>query len=435
MKILKFSLFFLIGSFVGGVFVKRASSPDVQEVDLSVSEARSREEKRSRPLLKEKANSLSFDLVGDFFSSLEGQDSGGFRKILDQLEFISPDERAIKVPLIFAAWAKVAPLEALQAAAFLKANKDDAVTVVLGVWAKENPSEAAIAYKKLERSLFTRNYDDSRDQVSGSQVLVRELLRERGDEAASNWAKTLNNIADKRVALISLFGHLASESPVRAVESLGNLNPIEQEYVIQVVAEQWGRLDPARAIEWANSLEGSSQKMVLPSLVRGIAQDDPKLASEYLGLIEENRDQEIGVILENWSESNFSEAGDWLLEGVNQNEQEDFVGHLVKRWAVEDPVQVRGWLQDQEAGIVRDRGIEAYVDNTVSGLGSPQELINWVSGIEMSSESRYRAINSALVAWSRTAPEEAGQFAISLELPNEVYAQYLFEVSAESPTD
>ncbi len=440
MIIIRFIAILILGYFLGVLVTKKDQSEASQNLlDSKANKARTKKTWSSPSVAHsetQKFVSVS-ETLEDFLLELKSADVAGLSELVKELNSLTLDEKAIRIPLIFAMWAEKDPESALHAASFIDRgkNKDNAIAVVLGVWTKRDPLSAAETYKKFERNLFTRNYDDSRDQISGSQVVVRGLLKEEGFNTAFDWVKQLNNIADKKVALQKLFSNLTDESPNEAIEQLEKLNPTERDYIVKRIAEQWSKSAPSSAVEWVNGLDGETQKLVLPSLVSGLADEDPKLASEYLDFIEENRDQEIQKVLLGWADLDINEAGDWFLQDIREDEQEAIVGGLVQKWVSQNSEQARGWLLDQSPGIVRDRGIESYVSSAVSGIERPEELIEWVNNVEMSTESRYRAINSALVAWTRTNPEEADQFATNLQLPAEVYADYLFEVSAESPLD
>ena len=126
--------------------------------------------------------------------------------------------------------------------------------MILAEWAANDPEAAAAFYKTNEKALFTRNYMEPWKQVSGSAVIVRGLVENGSTEAAYQWAKQLNDIADKNYALNEVYFQIAANAPEDAIGMLAELPGGERDYGLRGIAKAWAQNDVEGAINWANTL-------------------------------------------------------------------------------------------------------------------------------------------------------------------------------------
>ncbi|MEM6886167.1 MAG: hypothetical protein AAF571_14155 [Verrucomicrobiota bacterium] len=373
--------------------------------------------------------------MADRIRSLESTPPAGLIEQAGELRKLPLEQQALWMPAVLSALAEEDPASALQEAKQLKHSKDPIIAMILAKWVEVSPADAAAYYKHNEQSLFTRNYEDANEQVSGSGIIVQAMLEFESFESTVTWARTLGNIADRNLAFSKIIEQVTAESPQKALEQLQHLSDGERDLAIGSMAYAWPAEDMDRAIDWINTLNSHDQSLALPKLIEGIAQRDPFEAATYLEYIEGNRDAVTALIIEPLVEQDPGLAAEWLVRATTLEEHRFLLQPVLQRWIDTNPDTAKNWAVQLQDGQTRDEAIAAYTKITSSGLEKQTDLINLIHQEIRSSTIRERALVNVLVSWSRHEPELAKEYAHQTGLSSHSLARYLHEVKAQSPLD
>ncbi|MFD2255247.1 hypothetical protein ACFSSA_01035 [Luteolibacter algae] len=374
------------------------------------------------------------NLMSERLQQYQGLPSAELRREAKALGKMSLAEQAMFAPALFAALAEIDPAAALLAASDFKASKESLIAMVLAAWTEKSPLEAADFYKKNELTLFNRNYLNPWDQVSGSETVAMALAG-IDPAGALRWAKELGDLADQGEAISGIFKLQTESSPQAALAMLEGLSEGEKEHALKAIASTWSETDIAGAIDWVNSLDEHEHPLVLPLIIRGMAQSDPAVASGYLKYISGNRDQVIGDIIRSWGDKDPQAAAEWMVRGTSVEEQNFLMAPLLTKWVGEDVKMARGWVLEQNKGASKDAAVAAYVRATASGIEKPLDLVDMASKEITDPTKRERVITDALVSWARKEPQASKAFAENYGLSNKALASFLHRVNAQSPLD
>ncbi len=382
---------------------------------------------------KQKSNSveqtLAYSSACNDFSESELQ--GEFQRVAA----LSRGERASLLPILFARWAEVDPAGALVASKNLKGEKDGMVALVLEKWVEGDIHTAAEFYTKHASRLFTRNYLDPQNQVSGSEIIVRKLS-EADPKAALDWASDLNDLADRNHALAELFKKTAAENPQDALALVQKLPEENRDYAMRALVAPWVQKDPAAATDWLNNLEEDQHVAVIPHFVAGIAVENPRLASDYLDHIVGNRDESIRMIIDPWVNKDPRGMANLLVEKTTRQEQLGFMKVVMDEWIDHDQGAAKEWALNQKDTNAKDIALEAYVASTLSGRESYQDLIELASDQIADKTLRDRAVKNSIVAWALKDRPAAQKYAErEAGLSNEALSEFFYEANAVDPLE
>ncbi|MEM6885292.1 MAG: hypothetical protein AAF571_09685 [Verrucomicrobiota bacterium] len=373
--------------------------------------------------------------IGDQLRELEKSSPGELLEKVRELRQLPVEHQALAIPAVLSVLADSDPAAALQEAKQLKYSKDPAIAMILAKWTQSSPAEAAAYYKKYEQSLFTRNHEDSDQQLSGSSIIAQAMLDSGSYEHAVTWARSLGNIADRNLAFRKIMERVTAQSPQAALVHLQNLADGERDIAIQSMAHAWPAEDIDSAIDWINTLEYDEQSLALPKLIKAVARRDPYEAATYLEYIDGNRDAVTASIIEPLIEKDPAQAADWLITATTPEEHRFLLQPVLQRWVDSHPETAKNWAIQLKDGATRDEAIAAYARITTSGIEEQTDLINLIHQEIRSSVIRERALVNVLVSWSLHEPELAKEYAHQTGLSSRSLARYLHEVKAQSPLD
>ncbi|QBG47423.1 hypothetical protein EGM51_08475 [Verrucomicrobia bacterium S94] len=352
-----------------------------------------------------------------------------------QLNLLPLEDQAIRTPALFSVWAKQDPSAALTEAKRLKHLKNEMISMILAEWSTTDPVAAAEFYKINEASLFTRNYMEPWNQVSGSSVIIRGLIENGSTETAFQWAETLGNVADRNTALNEVYYQLAAQSPEEAVDLLPPLPGGERDYGLRGIAAAWAERDVEEAINWANTLSSMDREHVLPAIISGLASRDPLAAAQLINYIpNSNHDAAIETVITPWAQQDPMQAANWLVTERSVEEQTYFIEPVLSQWIDRNPAAAKSWVQNLAEGDARDEAVLAYVNTTKSGLESHTELFDMIETGILNPAKKEKAKVSVLVSLAAEDPETAKQAALS-SLSGSGISDYLHQTGAQEPLD
>jgi hypothetical protein len=192
-----------------------------------------------------------------------------------------------------------------------------------------------------------------------SVQFVRELIAkdpETGDTCATMLVGALSASGQYQTAL-----KLAASM---AVESQNNS--------LDAVFRRWGRDRPEDAITNLNSMT------------------DPKL-----------RGAAFRSVMDGWSENNFSSLAAYARSLPAGEERQYALDKALDTWALQDPVNLAGWLNQSDSSPELDSAIAALITRTDSVERTPETALGWAESIH-DPQLRFTVITHALKEWSAT---------------------------------
>lgn len=207
---------------------------------------------------------------------------------------------------------------------------------IFGDWVSRDPSAAIAAFEKLP------------SQAQGHAV--RDLVREWASdspEAALAWAQKLNGRV-RSTAVTIAFELLAMQDPASAVAAYQDLRGGEvRTEVLGTIAGSYFRVDPERASEWLQQLDGAEYVKALSGGLHAALSADPSKAAEiYLNApMCEQISGHSTVIANQLARMDTEKAVAWVEKLPRGRAQLNALSGLMQRWGSEDPEAAATYLE------------------------------------------------------------------------------------------
>lgn len=261
-----------------------------------------------------------------------------------------------------------------------------------------------------------RENDLSNKDPNGDTDAAFKLNLESGNITAS-----LNEILAQRdpmqrmSALLAYVGQLSDAAIPDALTKLRQSTPDwdpDARVAAQLMLTRWGKSDPDGALAYVQSLDykkaGGDAAVIISSLaatdpqraIRWLQDPDNKLANlPWMGQIL------AGSITKEWVRQDPDAALAWATT-LPKNQQSGAYGGVLGTLAATDPARASALAVDLPAGDAR-RDIIGQIARAWSE-SAPDEAIQWASTLE--GDERERAVGEALGAWAQSAPNEAAGY-------------------------
>jgi hypothetical protein len=317
-----------------------------------------------------------------------------------KLENLPMGERIMASMLLFGKWAETDPTGAMAysdkmgfAGMFVKPT-------ILQSWASVDPENAAQYYAKHPREFAMMGMGGGGrgpGGQSGASIIASEWAKNDA-EAAMVWAKSLER--DKGQAMTSVVREVAQSDPKKAAELAAAIEGNDKADAYASIARQWGAKNFSEAEAWIQSLPSDEQGRAMSSALRGLAADNPQLASQKVAAMADgdSKNDAMSEIAQTWSREDPKAAAAWLASQNNEDASRDAIREVVSNWARQDDAGVVSYINQQPAGDSRDNAIQSYVFNNRSE--SPQSVVKLAESIEDEGD-RQRAVGMAAVQWMR----------------------------------
>jgi hypothetical protein len=316
-----------------------------------------------------------------------------------KLENLPMGERIMASMLLFGKWAESDPTGAMAysdkmgfAGMFVKPT-------ILQSWASVDPENAALYYAQHPRefSMMGMGGGRGRGGQSGASIIAAEWAK-NDPEAALVWAKSLDR--DKGQAMTSVVREVAQTDPKKAAELAEGIEGNDKSDAYASIARQWGTKNFSEAKAWIQSLSGDDQGRAMASALRGLAGDNPQLASQEVASMPdgESKNDAMSEIAQTWSREDPKAAAAWLASQDNAEASRDAMREVVSNWARQDDAGVVSYINQQPAGDSRDSAIQSYVFS--NRAQNPQSVVQLAETIQ-NEGNRQRAVGMAAAQWMR----------------------------------
>lgn len=334
-----------------------------------------------------------------------------FEEEAKKLEELPWSERIMAGYLLFARWGEEDPTAAL---AYTKTMGFAGMFVsgtVMQSWAAKYPQEAAAYYKNNPAEFRMMSMMGGRRGgrgVSMANTIATEWARQ-DPEGAMAWAQSLEG-QDKQQAMRGVFGQIAKADPA---EAAGMLSSITGEAALSdarnTVAREWGSKDWTAAESWIAGLPADAQASATSQALRGLAENDPKLAASKISSLPEgaDRDRAMETISRRWAADDPAAAAVWVMENGSEDAQADSMRDVMSNWVAQDSKAALAFVNEQPEGRVRDRAASSYVMSNQSG--DIQENLRVAETIG-DNRSRHWAIGMTAANWAKQDKEAATEY-------------------------
>ncbi len=299
-------------------------------------------------------------------------------------------------------WARQDPESAAAWASELEgALRHRALEGVLHGWSEEDPAGAANYVVQLPTS----------EQILHLVHAMAYRWGERDQVAAMKWGNSLTNPAHRERAIGGVVSSWSDTDPEGAAEFAASIESYyERRRVLEVAARRWATHDTSEAMEWARNLPEADRGHTTRSILRELAERDPRraatiyddmtgsLADEPQGTHDHRRmAEEIASV---WSSSSPREAAEWAVGLPETGEvQRSAVRNVAEHWLRIDSMAAGEWILQLPEGSTRDAAAERVVGSTVRS--DPAAAFEWANSISDDGH-RHGLIRQVMHRWRST---------------------------------
>ena len=313
--------------------------------------------------------------MADFVDALRTLDPSTIKPVLEAFESLPPDRsRSNELKLLFHAWGKFAPEDAIEYAKTLGRSETiyatraavaswasyDATAAM--EWAEQQDDEnqraeymvgivkgvAAFDRKAATEMLFTIEKTNYRYQAAA--LLVQDSLKQ-GIDSTIQWAESLPNSDDsvKRSIFTQVASAISKEDPQRAADwALTMAEGDTRSSVISTVINYWSRESHKDTATWVQQLpEGGSKYKAIEQMVNQWAWRDPASTAEWLNQFPSTT--ELDPAIDNFSRRIATKepevAADWANAILNTDKKDQALERVYKSWKKQDPDQAEIWAR------------------------------------------------------------------------------------------
>ncbi|MDP0492391.1 MAG: hypothetical protein Q7Q71_15190 [Verrucomicrobiota bacterium JB023] len=262
--------------------------------------------------------------------------------IASLIKWSDKTEKERHLALLFTHWLNTDPEEALQGIRSIPMLRSHPQRIALAFqhWAANNPEQSAdllsAALSSPSDSLSSLLYRDQIDPPIFMLSLFEGLIREDRSLAASTLSKSPpSRIRDHFLDL--LIPSWLAHDPEAAFEWTADLSPekpaLRQAAIAGVAARAGLSADPSSGIDWANSLNNSTERtLALTSLTNQWSQRSPSKAYQWASSLPDEDETKFAIMPE-----------------------------VIRRLTITDPGSAADWLNQYEASPRMDASIAAYI--------------------------------------------------------------------------
>lgn len=393
------------GSWRGGAV---SSSSDRSGPRSSGSRVRSAKEAMELPGQNNRLQALM-----DYYAGL---DPSKFEEEAKNLEDLPWSERIMVGYLLFARWGEEDPTAAMDYTKSMGFAGMFVRGTVMQSWASKYPQDAAAYYKTNPNEFRMGGMMGGRGGKGGgstAQIIATEWARQ-DSAGAMAWAQSLEG-RDQREAMRGIFSQAAKEDPAKAAGMLASITDEDAKRDAQnSIAREWGGKDWDGAQSWISGLPADQQADAMARAIRGLADEDPQLASTKISAIPEGdeRDEAIESIARRWGQDDPAAAADWVMKSGSEEAQTDAIGRVVASWVGQDAEAAYAFIDEQPEGGVRDKAASSYVMSNQRGDVQQNLKLAETIGDE---RTRSWAIGMTAASWARKDKEAATDYVESTE--------------------
>lgn len=290
---------------------------------------------------------------------------------------------------------------------------------ILSTWASSDPVAAG---KYLSDNIDTLGSNEWMNGRMASSVASE--WAKQNPAAALAWAKGLPD-AMRGDAMEQALTEMTSQNPQSAIDYVLAMEAgDDRTRMIDEVASQYGRMDPAKALDWAQSLSGEDKTVARREVLESWARSSPSEAAAYVDSMDaETRTANIRSVSESWSWNDPGAAAAWVNTQPQSETKTEATREIIGNWMRTDSVAASEWVSALPAGQTRDSGIVAMVSSREM-RAEPDARAMWAGEIS-DPDTRAKQVTETAPAWLATDYDAASTWINSVAIPQESKAALL----------
>ena len=311
-----------------------------------------------------------------FVNALSNLNPDTIKPVLEAFESLPPDRsRANELQLLFHAWGKFAPEDAIEYAKTLgRSETIYATRAAVSSWA---------------------SYDAT---------------------AAMEWAEQQEDENQRAEYLVGIVQGVAAFDKKAATEMLFTIEKTNYRYqAAALLVQDTLKEGVDSTIAWAESLpntDESVKRSIYTQVASAIAKDDPNRAAEWALTIPEGetRSNVISTVINYWSRESHNETAAWVQQLPEGGSKYKAIEQMVNQWAWRDPASTADWLNQFPSTTQLDPAIDNFSRRIASK--APEVAADWAKAI-LDTDLKDQAIERVYKSWKKQDPDQAELWARS----------------------
>lgn len=260
----------------------------------------------------------------------------------DALNLPQAQARAETVAEIGRLWARKNPQAAMEYGQTLADSHARQLFLqgVLGEWTLADPDSAMAAIIAMKPGRLRHPL----------RITALDRLITRDPARALEWAGRFeHNRPGRTVYTMHVLRKWAIADPTAAAARLAGLPRDARVNLVEVIASNYARSDPAQALAWVDRLGSEAElSQALPAAVRAVAERDPDMAMNFLlnRKASPARSNAISVLIAHMADNgNASQASTYLDYLTDDAARAQAIGAVANNWSIDDPHAALAWSQ------------------------------------------------------------------------------------------
>jgi len=199
-------------------------------------------------------------------------------------------------------------------------------------------------------------------------------------------------------------GWAESDPPTAADWFHENADAEVREDALWEVLESWGRKDGEKAFQWALELDGDIRSEVIDGLAQGWAAVEPERAAEIGESLqgETYQNEFLMAVASHWSDRDPMAAAKWGESLLNEQARAGVFDEIGENWAYTAPAEAANWaaqLQDPE-------NRRAMLSGAISSWSEhdPDAAMDFIAGVETDESHMSGMLKDVIYNWSSVDP-------------------------------
>jgi len=308
--------------------------------------------------------------MGAFVDALRKLSPETLGPVLQAFEKLPNDRsRSNELQLLFHAWSKFAPKDAIEYAQTL------------------NRSEAIFATRSAVASWAS--YDAT---------------------AAMEWAENHEDENVRAEYLVGIVQGVASFDMGSATELLYTIDKTNYRYQAAALLVQDNLKNGVDStIEWAESLpdtDSTIKKTIFSQVASAIARQDPQRGAEWALSLSEGdaRNSVISTVINYWSRESHQDTADWVAKLPEGGSRYKAIEQMVNQWAWRDPASTAEWLNQFPSTTDLDPALENFSRRIATK--APEVAADWANSI-LDTDRKEQALERVYSGWKKKDPDQA----------------------------
>ena len=314
--------------------------------------------------------------MAEFVDALRNLNPDTIKPVLEAFESLPPDRsRANELKLLFHAWGKFAPEDAIEYAKTLgRSETIYATRAAVASWA---------------------SYDAT---------------------SAMEWAENQEDENQRAEYLVGIVQGVAAFDKKAATEMLFTIEKTNYRYQAAALLVQDSLKEGVEStIQWAESLPKSDEtvrRSIYTQVASAISKEDPIRASEWALTIPEGdtRSGVISTVINYWSRESHKDAASWVQQLPEGGSKYKAIEQMVNQWAWRDPASTAEWLNQFPSTTELDPSIDNFSRRIATK--APEVAADWANAI-LDTDLKDKALERVYKGWKKQDPDQAEHWARS----------------------